>query len=466
MHQLNRDDKELQILVHQYEEMLRKDAVAFFEQSAFERILDYYENQHRWNLALEVVDYALQQHPYSSIFFIRKAQLLLEKNKVDEALECLKQAEMFDASELEIFLLKSEALSWSGRYEEALAILEASKKQFPLEDHDEIYMAIANVYEDMELFEKSFKAVSKALKVKPSNKNALDRIWLLVELSGKYAESVRIHQELLDEDPYSYQAWYNLGHAHFCLNDYEKAVEAFEFAIVIDETFEFAYRDCGEALFKLGLYERAIRCYMDALEYIKPDADLYTNIGLCFEQLDQSVQAKNYYLKAIKFDPQSDHSFFRLGECYAREEYWVSAIGAYNKAIKLNALNADYVAALAEAYVQIGEEQKAAKMFRTATEMAPEESGKWVQFASFLLMSNKPELALEVIEEAFVYCDSPSLDYCQTATLLNMGYRKAAIQSLQNALAEDFDLHIILFSFDEGLRNDAEIMEIIEMYRS
>ncbi len=463
LNQYNEEDAIL--LAHQFEEMLRNNELSFFEQSSFKVLIDYYENRHQVERAIEVVNIALEQHPFSSHFYIRKAQLVLEKNDADTALVVLAQAELYDASELELYLLKAEAYSWKGLFPEALNTLKQSLQNFPKEEHDEIYLSFSQIYEDMDQMDKCFQALGKALKVNPKHSAALDRMWLCVELSGKYKESVEIHTAVIDIDPYSHQAWYNLGHAYFCLENYEKAAEAFDFAIVIEENFEFAYRDRSESYFKLNLFEKAIESYLDALEHIKPDADLYTRLGQCFERLEILGTAKEYYLKAVKLDPQSDNTFFRMGECYAQEGYWVSAISAYNKAIKLNGQNADYLSALGLAYAAMEENEKALEMFRIATDLAPEESERWIQFSSFLMELGMYEIALEVIEEAYVYSDDVALDYCQTACLIPMGCKKAALQTLQNALQQNFDLHTSLYDIDPSLKEDKDVQMMIQMYQ-
>ena len=45
---------------------------------------------------------------------------------------------------------------------------------------------------------------------------------------------VNLHQSIIDRDPYSHRAWYNLGKAYFGMGLYEKAVEAYGFVLAID----------------------------------------------------------------------------------------------------------------------------------------------------------------------------------------------------------------------------------------
>ncbi|MEO1434819.1 MAG: tetratricopeptide repeat protein [Bacteroidota bacterium] len=451
-------------LVHQYEEMVRTNSIGFFEKGAFEKIIDYYEYHHDLDEALKVLEFALSQHPYSSLFYIRKAQLHVEYNKPSEAIAALDIAEIYDAMDLEIYLLRAEALSLLGKRNESLVILNQCINRFDQVEHDEIYLCMAGIYEDLESFDESFNALRSALLANPKSKPALDRMWLTVELSGLYKESVKLHEEILDLDPYSYLAWYNLGHAYISLGNHEKAVESFEFAMVINEKFEFAYRDCGEALRKLGLFERAIEVYLDAIENVRQDAEFYTSLGVCYEELNQFWKAKEFYHKAIKFDPHSDIAYFRLGCVLGKENFWLKAITVLHKALAINPQNSDYVTALADAYVETEEYQKAAEMYRDAADMAPDESAKWVQYAAFLLQLDVAEMALEILEEATVYCDGADLDYCMAACRLNLGMRRSGLDCLHSALYKDYELHTILFQIDPDLEYDADVLAGIALY--
>jgi tetratricopeptide (TPR) repeat protein len=77
----------------------------------------------------------------------------------------------------------------------------------------------------------------------PTLSFALSRIWKtrmpLYELAFCYdvldnqEESVQFYQQYIDNEPYSYAAWYNLGNAYTKLSLFEKAIDAYDYAILI-----------------------------------------------------------------------------------------------------------------------------------------------------------------------------------------------------------------------------------------
>jgi tetratricopeptide (TPR) repeat protein len=91
-----------------------------------------------------------------------------------------------------------------------------------------------------------YDTMAEAVMLDCKNEEAMERIWISAELSRRYEDSVKLHLDIIDCDPYNYQAWYNLGHGYTCTWEYEKAVEALEYSYIINPEFESAYLDCAD----------------------------------------------------------------------------------------------------------------------------------------------------------------------------------------------------------------------------
>jgi len=63
--------------VERYEEMIRNHDQYFFDAQAFENIIDYYIEKNDPAKALQVVEYAVNQHPFAAVFLIKQAQLMV-----------------------------------------------------------------------------------------------------------------------------------------------------------------------------------------------------------------------------------------------------------------------------------------------------------------------------------------------------------------------------------------------------
>src|SRR5687768_4024456 len=92
--------------IRKFEEMLKHDKQYFFDVDDFEGMVDYYIEGNNPNKALEVIDFATSQHPYSSVFLLRKAQLLSAINKPQKALEILSRVEAIEPANIEVYISK------------------------------------------------------------------------------------------------------------------------------------------------------------------------------------------------------------------------------------------------------------------------------------------------------------------------------------------------------------------------
>ncbi len=463
----NNTENDTMLLVHNYEAMLRNDELGFLAPSAFEQLVDYYEQKQDLSKALLVVEHALSQYAYSSTFYIRNAHLLIEIGKLDEAILFLDKAELYDSSDIEIYLLRSEIFAEKGDFSTAEEVLNHAKTLVSGDELSEVYLAFASIHERKERYDKVFYSLRDALLVNPKCKEALERIWLAFEVTQLYKESIQLHLKVVDEEPYSHLAWYNLAHAYYSTQEYENAIDSYEFVMAIDEKFEYAYLDCGECYFLMGMYEKAIDCYEDALDNdIKPTDTIYSLMGACFEKLGDYDRAKELYLTALELNPENDKLYFFLGGLYALLDEWKKAENLYKKAIEMRSGEGDYHLGLGLVYAQLEKQKEANEHLSAACDLAPDDCEKWVQYAIFLIHVDLPESALAVIEEATMYCENKGLNYCKVAALLTLGNRKEGLALLHHALEVDYANHTLLFASNPDLTQDAEIVLLLDAIKA
>ena len=463
---LRNNDNSLAIidLVADYEMKAQDGVAVFFEEAAFLSLTDYYEQERMPERALEVAVQALDCHPFSVNLFLRKALLLIRSHQEAKALEVLTKAEALSPNDLKVQLLQVEAIAHLGDTTEALAILEKLKTTADASELARIYVTEAVVYECLEYYDQMFFALKSALEVDFSNTQALERLWLCVELSKKFDESIELNEYVLDNDPYSYLAWYNLGHSFAFTGQYEKAVEAYEYAYLINENFEFAYRDCAEMCFELLQYEQALNCYFEVLEHFEPDADLYMRIGQCYFHLNRIKEARNNLSRAAIMDAMNDEAFYFIGMCYAQESDWNNAALFFEKAIDIESRREEYFIHIAEGYQHLGRVEEAEEHYQEATEIAPEQVSCWYAYAKFLITTNRVKEAFEVLKEAADYILSTELSCARIASYLLVNNAKKALPKFVALLEEDPDAYHSLFLLEPSLKEDAAIRSIVSTF--
>ncbi len=466
MNQQNFDNKHsLADLIFEYEAMSQKGTVEFVEETVFEKLIEFFQNKCSYEKALEVVNHALTHYHFTANFHLRKAKLLLALQKRELAMVSLERAECIMPNGLDVMLVRAELYCTMHHYDQALELLDHLKSEMNSREMADVYLLEAHVYESKEDFNKMFSALKNALLLNPDSQAALEKMWLCTELSGRYEESIELHQHLIDIHPYSHVAWYNLGHAYCCMGDYPMAIDAYEYAFVINDKFEFAYRDCAAAYWETKQYQKALDCYLEAAAHSDADCELLVRTGQCYEKVGQPQTARRYLAKAIHIDPLQADAHFTLGESFAQEEKWQSAVVCYERAIDLDNRREEYFSSIAVAYYQLGTMDKAKVYFAKAADTAPELNEYWTQYAMFLLHTEGCEAALDVLDEADVYAFGAELRYCRAACLLSAQRRREGFAALGEGLEEDFEVRQKLFDLLPSLKEDREVLAIVAFYQ-
>jgi tetratricopeptide (TPR) repeat protein len=240
------DKESIDDLLRLYNNLRNGQGGIFLEEDAFEKIIEYYDEQEEASKALEAAEMGLEYFPFSAPLMIKKADLLLASRKYREALEILEKAELFDSRDINLYILKTDAFLAMDMQDRAVELLELAVQSFEGSEKIELLFELADVYDDYEEFDKVFDCLKVVLEEDPQNEEALYKICFWTDFTGRNEESIRLHNAIVDEHPFSELAWFNLGAAYQGLKLYEKAIDAYQYAIAIDEKFDYAYRNIGE----------------------------------------------------------------------------------------------------------------------------------------------------------------------------------------------------------------------------
>ncbi len=453
----------LESLLKRYDEMTQTGS-GYFEETEYELLLDYYEQRLMVKEALEVVEHALTQHQFSSILLIRKALILMDNRQFEQAHQLLDEAELLDNAELDLYAARANAYVLEHKHAEAIQELDKAQKVVAEEDYPAIYLAKADVYEDWQKDDQAIDALYQAALLDPQHTDVLTRLWMFTELHELYDKSIVMYNAILDKDPYSYQAWYNMGFSLSMLGRYEEAVEAYEYAVAINDHFDIAYAECADNLYILGEYRRAIDCYFEALNIMDGDANFFMKLGRCFEALDDLVKAREYYRQAIQLDPQEALAYYRMGETYTQEEQLQNALASYTKAYKLEQ-NAEFASAMAYCLAELGETIQATHYYEISIELEKLDLNIWVSYISFLFQEEKYEDALLLIEKARHYLYDVELDYFWAVALFENGNRKEGLNVFAGALEADWTGRTAFFTWLPHLEQDKEILDMVSLYK-
>jgi tetratricopeptide (TPR) repeat protein len=463
-----RQDREGMIeLLQQYNNMKEGNSYVFLEEDAFEQLIDYFDEKDDLASALEAADYGIQQYPYSSILLIKKADLLIAKRLYREALSLLEKAELLDNGDINLYILKTDVYLALDQQKKAADLLEKAIYSFEGDERIELLFELADVYDDYEEFDKVFNCLKLILEQDQTNEEALYKICFWTDYTGRNEEGIKLHQKIIDEHPFTELAWFNLGAAFQGIKLYEKAIDAYQYAIAIDEKFDYAYRNMGDAYLRMRKYKEAIEVLQKVLELSRPEDVIYEALGHCYDKLKNYAQARFHYRKASHLSPEDSHLHYKIACTYMNERQWESAIKHLENAMRIQRSRPDYSFALAQCYVQLDKIKDAIIYFSNFIKARPKNIKGWKELIKCLYDAAYYEEALQQVHNALKNTtNKPIMIFYKAAVLFALGKSKDALVILEAAMEKYPKMIKQLVDLEPSLLQNQHVVSLIAKYKS
>jgi tetratricopeptide (TPR) repeat protein len=460
------DNEEIRELVKQFQNLRAGRSHSFLDEEAFEKINDYFDDVEDLQQALEAAELGIEQYPYSSLLLIKKADLLIATRRYQEALDVLNHAELLDSNDINLYILKTDAYLALDQQEKAVQLLENALNLFEGQERIELLFELADVYDDYEEFDKIFDCLKLILEQEPNNEEALYKICFWTDFTGRNEESIRLHQRIIDEYPYSELAWFNLAAAYQGLKLYEKAIDAYKYAVAIDEKFDYAYRNMGDAYIRLRKYKDAIEALEKVLELSRPEDVIYEAIGHCYDRLKNFAQARFYYRKASHLNQGDSKLYYKIACTYINEQQWTMAVKQLETAMQIHRLQPEYNLAMGECKMQLGEYKEAIQYFSNVVRQRPKNISSWEALIRCLYHGEFYEEALEQVHAAIKITDArPIFIYYLSAIYFALGKSKEGLLQLERAMSLSPKMVKKFIELNPSLLRNQQVVDIIARYK-
>lgn len=459
------DRQNIDELLKQYNS-LKNGYSGFLEEDAFERIVDYYNDNEEISKALEAVETAIEYFPFSAPLLIKKADLLLSTRKYHQALETLEKATLFDAGDINLYILKTDVYLALDKQELAVELLEDAINKFEGEEKTELLFELSDVYDDYEEFDKVFDCLQMILEEEPTNEEALYKICFWTDFTGRSEESIRLHLKIIDEHPFNELAWFNLGAAYQGLKLYEKAIDAYQYAIVIDEKFDYAYRNVGDAFIRIRKYKDAIEALEKVLELSKPEEVIHEAIGHCYERMKNYAQARFHYRKASHLNADNSKLYYKIACTYFNEGQWNAAIKQLEAALKIHRLQPEYNLLMGECKLQLSEIKEAVQFLSTAVRVRPKNIGGWESLIRCLYTAGFYAEARQQAVAALKHTNGKNIFiYYLSAILFAMSKPKEGLLYLEKGLAASSKGVKKLIQLNPSILQKPQVVDVLARYK-
>lgn len=442
--QMYGDDDSQEIPLSKFESMLKTNKILFFDSEEFEGIILHYLEEGKVSLAKKALKLALEQHPLSTNIKLVQVDLLIYSSKFDMAEKILAELEIIEPKNEDIYLQRANIHSRRNEHDlsvkQLLIALEIS------EDPTNIYSLLGMEFLYLDDVMKAKDCFIKALENEDRDEDhsSLFNVVYCFDFLDQNIEAIAFLDQYINKNPYSEIAWHQLGREYFILLEYDKAIEAFDYAILIDEQFVGAYTEKAKCLEKLGKYKKAIQTYIITLELEDPTPFSLLRIGKCYEKLKHREAAIQYYLKAITEDPMLQRAWLAIFKFYKKEKNYKKSLYYINKAIAIDQENPHYWIKYAKINFKLQFYEECIIGYNNAILHGEYRLKSWLSLADTLLILGEYEIGIEALDKSCeLYPNDIKIEYRLAGLHYLTRNKDKSVLCLLNALSINYNkLHI------------------------
>ena len=423
--------------------MLKTNAIYFFDLVEFEEIIIHYLDAGKHALAKKAVKLGLQQHPASVDLKLLQVEIYVFEDELDKAEMLLKIIERLEPNNDEVFIQKATINSKKGNHKEAIELLK--KALSFTDDKVDVWSLLGMEYLYLDNFRNARLTFQKCVHVDFEDYSALYNVVYCFDMEKQHEEAITYLNEYVEINPYCEVAWHQLGRQYYILEYYEKALIAFDYAVIIDESFIGGYLEKAKTLEQLEQYKEAIDNYLITLELDDATAFVCIRVGECYEKLGNFEEAISFYKKAVHEDPLLDKGWMMLTNIYYNHQNYQKAAYYISKALKIEEDNSLYWRRYSEINLKLSFYEEAVNGFEKCLSLNDDELEIYIGLVDVLSFLGDFKTALiTLIKAQKIYKDSAEIEYRLAGLFFILSKEEYGFNHLVLALKIDYDYNIVL----------------------
>lgn len=234
----------------------------YFDADELVELLDSFEESCDYDYFDEVVALGLKLHPGNIDIQVRKCRHYIYCDEFESALALVDSIGETNNQDLDLIVLECYCLL--NQYDKVKKYVEqliANKCEY-LEN---VFEYMAPIFNDMEMEEEAYDFIKLGIDLFPENLTLRDEFGYSLEAKGDFESAIKICNEMIDKNPYSHNYWSTLGRLYSFNSEFEKAIEAFDFALTCNETDPEVKILKAYCHYMNENYEKALELYNDIL---------------------------------------------------------------------------------------------------------------------------------------------------------------------------------------------------------
>jgi tetratricopeptide (TPR) repeat protein len=296
-----------------------------------------YANKSEYEKAVKEFENALKLFPKDEEALFNLGFIYSDMQQYGLAYDILKKLVNINPHHIEAFNNLGLLFARQAKYTDAIFVYEKGVEQNP--GAAVLFNNLGNVYYDTGKFEKALQMFKKAGELDPVFTERLYHLGIdsFIKGTGESMDDAIVKlQESAKLNVNKAKASHDLGVAYIDRHMHDKAIEAFNQAIIIDPNYLSAYINLGYAYQHKEDYDSAVKAFEKALILNPKSAKIYNTIGLIFDKKEQPDIAVKMYKKAVALDPTYANSHYMLGQLYQNRGNIDKAVAEFTKHIRIH----------------------------------------------------------------------------------------------------------------------------------
>lgn len=436
-------DENFNDTLKRFEDMLLSNKSVYFDVESFVEVADYMMHLHQYEKVRKILNIGLLQHPKSEELLLKKAFLHIINDNFEKAKHILMSLIKMTSANPDVYYnlgylyVRAKDIKKAVRYyDSALSMSDTNQKV------DFLYQIIDDLMDELE-YSVAINYLHQLLEIDPYDFEAIMDLTSSYKEIGQDEKAIDLCNDFLDKDPFNELVWFQLGMLYEELDMFDKAIEAYEFAVAIEPEYSLALYSLGILYRTIELFERSNMNFLELLKTEPESAQSNIFIGKNYLDLEEPEEAMKYFETAVALDPTFSEAWFRIGEIYFDEHRFYESLLYTKKAIKYERDEPTYWYRLGKLLQILNHTQYAILAFKRVLTLEETNKKAMLHLAECYFKDKDFEKTISTCAKASELFNDSSFNFLYGATLLETEEHEKGINQIQLGLEKDKD------AFDE-----------------
>ena len=299
------------------------------------QLADIYSEQRNFESAISTYEKVLQQQPDRDDVYMKIGNVYLNMMKWDEAIKAFQKAFDLNPKNEKVYLYMGQAYEELRQFDKAA---EAYSKyvSFDPEDKAEVQKRIGLCKMEIKDYEGAAVAFGEALKKFTQDLDLHENYAQALLKAKHYDEAAQKYYELAQLNPKRAEIYYNtVVRMYDEAKMPDKAIEAAQKMVEANPQSDTAHYNLGYLYVRLKRFKDAIEVFKKVIE-LRPDNDYaYYNLGYCYNQIKNYAEAIKAFQKFVELNPEEANGWFNIGINYMMLKKFDAALEPLKKTVEL-----------------------------------------------------------------------------------------------------------------------------------